>query len=974
MKKFIKLLFIGLLVAIFSVSVISCGEEEKDPVITTVEIAGAKDLKVGNEIKLTTTVDLAGATYEIEWASDNDKVLTVDKDGNVVAVGVGTANVTATVKGTEVKKTVKIIVEERPAVEVFGANNVKVGANFRLNAVVNNGAPADIEWKSSDEKVLVVDANGNVEVFSAGSAVVTATVKGTDFSSNYTINVVPEYNTFNDYLAVSPSNWNELTYQDYNDTNIMNYLASSFFSFDYKFNGDKKDANSIVDGQFVINYEAATKLEDVTKEYAGNAKYSVPADATDYYAYKITLREDLMWNDGTPIKAEDFVYTMKEQLNPLFQNYRADSFYVGATIINDAENYVKQGQSIWVDGDNKKYSVADLVKGADGVYTQPDGGEVLFCLNEPLSYLDGDTVADYSGYLEKASYDALVALADENGRVKVTDETIALVTKMIDTDDWGHETPDYVPSYWKYFYSYPALDFEEVGIFAPSDYELVIVLDKQLDLVDKEGNLTYKAAYNMASLPLVKKDLYEACKIAPVEGNDLWTTNYNTSLDTTASWGPYMLTAFQNDMSYKLTKNYNWYGFSSGEYDDFYQTDAIHVDIVKEWNTAWLLFQAGKLDGIGIDVSIADDYKTSDRAYFTPSDFVSSLQLQSSVESLKGRETEGVNKSILANIKFRKALSLSVDRADFAKKTTTSSLAGFGLFNSMHYYDVAHGGVYRNEDIAKETLCRVYSVNVDDYATLDDAYEAITGYNLELARTLITEAYNEELAAGNIKATDKVLLTFGSGAINEVVTRRYEYLADAWKLACVGTPLENRLELEIKDFQAAWANDFRAGAYDVCMGGWSGAAWDPGYFLLAYLTPAYMYSTAWKTNEVTMEFTMKGAGENGADITDTLTLLQWYDCLNGAAGAKYNFGQGALEEAKRLTLIAALEEQVLSVYYSVPLYNDYSASLIAHKVDYITYVYNTFMGYGGMKYMTYNYSDSAWAQHLANNNNKLDYK
>ena len=179
---------------------------------------------------------------------------------------------------------------------------------------------------------------------------------------------------------------------------------------------------------------------------------------------------------------------------------------------------------------------------------------------------------------------------------------------------------------------------------------------------------------------------------------------------------------------------------------------------------------------------------------------------------------------------------------------------------------------------------------------------------------------------------------------------------------------------ETKDFGTAWANDFRAGAYDVCMGGWTGAAWDPGYFLLAYLDPGYMYSTAWDTSSAQMTFTMKGVGENGEDITETMSLMDWYGCLNGAAEAKYNWSEAALPNAQRLQLIAALEEQVLGVYYSVPLYNNFAASLLSYKVDYVTYEYNTFMGYGGVKYMTYNFDDTAWAKEVAEAGGELNYK
>ena len=140
--------------------------------------------------------------------------------------------------------------------------------------------------------------------------------------------------TYNTYLSVSPSDWNELTYQDANDTNIMSYLGSSFFTYDFKFDSE----GNIIDGEFTTNYDAATKLEDVTEDYAG--QYAVPEKATSKYAYKITLREDLKWHDGTAITAEDFVYTMKEQLNPDFKNYRADSFYNSGTVIHNARDYV----------------------------------------------------------------------------------------------------------------------------------------------------------------------------------------------------------------------------------------------------------------------------------------------------------------------------------------------------------------------------------------------------------------------------------------------------------------------------------------------------------------------------------------------------------------------------------------------------------------------------------------------------------
>ena len=771
-----------------------------------------------------------------------------------------------------------------------------------------------------------------------------------------------KYYTYNTYTASSPTNWNELTYQDNNDTQIMSYIGSSFFSFDFKF-----DANGeIVTGDFVVKYEAATKLEDVTAAYA--EAWGLPADGKGY-AYKITLREDLKWENGDPIKAEDFVYTMQQQLDPAFKNYRADSFYVGSTIIANAQGYAKQGESMenLDNGVAALYTLADLVKNADGVYTQPDGSAIYFALTEALDWCGGASVTDYSVYLDATAFAALQALAGEDGRVAITDESIALWTTLINTEDWGYEPVENLPYYWVIpSYTYPEMDFSEVGIFVgDTEYEIVLVLDKSLPLIKEDGSLSYQAAYNMSSLPLVHKATYEANKQEPASGSTLWTSTYNSSVETTMSWGPYKLESFQAGKQYTLVKNDNWYGYALEENEGLYQTDRIVCDTIEEWNSAWVKFLAGEIDGIGIDVTVADDYKGSDRAYFTPDDFVASLQLQSSKEQLIARQTEGVNKSILANVKFRKALSLSINRADFATKTTTSSLQGFGLYNSMHYYDVANGKAYRESDAAKKVLCEIYNVDYTQYPTLDDAVDAITGYDLDAAKALVEEAYQEALAAGEISATDKVVLTMGTGTINETVQRRFDYIATAWTELVKGTSLEGRLETEVKDFGSAWSNDFRAGKYDVCMGGWTGAAWDPGYFLLAYLSPSYMYSAAWDTSSQMMTFTMMGEEY-------TMSLMDWYKCLNGSGA--HDWSATALDQEDRLPLIAALEQQVLAVYYTVPLYNNFSASLLSYKVDYVTYTYNTFMGYGGMKYMTYNFDDEAWAAEVAAANGEIDYK
>ena len=783
-------------------------------------------------------------------------------------------------------------------------------------------------------------------------------------------NYVPQAGkyTYRTYTSVSPSNWNELTYQDNNDTQIMSYIGSPLFEFDYKFDGN----GDIIPGDFEVEYSFATALTDLS-EGAGTK-------------WEIKIRNDGKWDDGTAITANDFVYTMKEQLNPLFMNYRADSFYNGATVIKNAEAYVKQGSSEFR-GAHSGYETWEEAKVDSGV---------TFDIMGSSTYFGAWAKKNYSKYYDENTgwawlLTALEVEATEEAIVALQGKTFAEIEADADLKaawdaviGWWQTDPNEELHFFGYNYVWDAMEWENVGFYASDDYTIVLDLAQPLFLLNEDGSLSYKAAYNMASLPLVKESLYEACKVDPVEGSTLYTSKYNSSLATTASWGPYKLTSFQAGKWYTLEKNPYWYGWNMDKYEGQYQTDMILCETITEYNTAFMKFLKGDLSGIGIDVSVATDYKNSEQAYFTPDDYVGSLQLQSSAEGLRNRESEGINKTILLQEDFRKALSLGLNRDAYAKATTTASLKGLGLFNSMHYYDVANGKAYRESDDAKKVLCNVYGVNADEYASLDAAVDSITGYDIEQARALVNSAVEKAIAAKDLKAdengnvTDKVVLTWGTSTDNEVTRRYFDNLSAQWTELMRGTKLEGKFELEFNSsFGTKWADDFRAGAYDICQGGWTGAAWDPGYFLLAYLSPDYMYSAAWDTSNHMLEFTMYGVDaegnvtNNAADsYTGNHSLAQWYNVLNGA------WQSGALKEEFRLSLIAALEQEILLQYYSVPVTYSFAASLISYKADYITYEYNTFMGYGGIQYMTYNYDDLEWANYVKANavNGELNYR
>ena len=109
---------------------------------------------------------------------------------------------------------------------------------------------------------------------------------------------VPKYDykqgTFRTFTTVVPSTWNILDSIDQNNQQIMSYLSSGFYEYDYEFDeaqGGKynKDGsinlNAIVDGKFEVKYSAATKLEDMTSEVDAKWGYTDAEKEAGAYAW-----------------------------------------------------------------------------------------------------------------------------------------------------------------------------------------------------------------------------------------------------------------------------------------------------------------------------------------------------------------------------------------------------------------------------------------------------------------------------------------------------------------------------------------------------------------------------------------------------------------------------------------------------------------------------------------------------------------
>ena len=804
-----------------------------------------------------------------------------------------------------------------------------------------------------------------------------------------------EYNTT---TSVMPSNWNELTYVDNNDTQIMSYIGSAFFEYDYKFEGDKKynedgsiNKDGIVPGAYTTNYSAATKLEDVTSTVDAKWGYSTAQKAEGGYAWKITFRDDLKWDDGTAITAADFEYTMKQVLDPTFMNYRANTYY-DTLMIKNAKGYFFQNQEgTYEPVANGGYeSIAAALEAGEKVYIDSQ-----FFWGTNASYLDenGNSCPQWLAIDDETVY---------TGEYEGQPDPVSgayLWANYAGYIEVGAPYAQYGAIY--VVNEIRDVKWEDVGIYTvEGENAIVICLDKAYSFLRDDGTLSVWAPYYLSSLPLVHKAKYEAAKIPPAEGATLWTSKYNSSLETTASWGPYKLVEFETGSHYRLEKNDNWYGWGMEEYKNQYNITAINCRAVEEFSPKWLGFLNGTYDDASLQTENVGEYIDSKYVYYTStSTGTFGMQLYSNLPVLKESAN---NNGILAIQEFRHAFNLALNRSDIVEKIWPgSAVPCFGLLNVAYYYDIENapdlpdGGQYRNTTKAKEGILRAYGFTqnadgtwTDKNVSTDDAYEQLTGYNPTAAKEKMKEAIAILLADPEKYGYDSskpITLVYGSSSDTDKQRFRAEYLQGVLDELTKGTELEGKIDV-VFDASAGdqWAEAFRTGQTQIGFGyGFSGNAFNPFDIVGAFVNPDddLNYHMYWDTSAIDMTLTMPEGDYEGAGQTITMSVQNWFFCLNGLAESenqakKYNWGEGFAPVEARLTILSALEELTIKESRSVMLIADGGGSFLGAKFSYFSDVEHTFMGFGGIRYMEVNYTDAEWADYVKANNGDLssEYK
>ena len=162
------------------------------------------NLKLGTTSQVIATVSPSDANQSISWFSSNSRIATVDSNGLIRAVGIGTTTIIARTVN-DLTASVKVTVGDYS----LGVKNIMITTNYIVLPVGSakqlvvaftpaNASNKTITWSSSDPNVATVDSSGNVKAISAGSAIIKATAADGGYTDTATIEVTSNRNEINE--------------------------------------------------------------------------------------------------------------------------------------------------------------------------------------------------------------------------------------------------------------------------------------------------------------------------------------------------------------------------------------------------------------------------------------------------------------------------------------------------------------------------------------------------------------------------------------------------------------------------------------------------------------------------------------------------------------------------------------------------------------------------------------------------------
>lgn len=507
-------------------------------------------------------------------------------------------------------------------------------------------------------------------------------------------------------------------------------------------------------------------------------------------------------------------------------------------------------------------------------------------------------------------------------------------------------------------------DFSSVGIYEVDERRFRYVTESYIEF-------NYLLS-SFSSSWLVEEEKYLAGRDTTGE---LVSTNYNTSLSTTSSTGPYRIASHQDEKELVLVRNEWWYGWQTdgdgrvysmtealidGEKREQYMSTKVVISVMDN-STAKQAFQRGELTTYTPSASEYSALRYNEGLYTSGETYTMSLFFNTDKEALlkMDRSRGNLNSVVLISESFRRGMSLSIDRTELTL-ATEGHTPEFCLLNSLYYYDIYDdpNSSYRSSEAAKRAILALYGTEYGEgtpYPTLDDAYNSLSGYNLAEAKAAFAEALRELVDEGLYTKGDpiRIKVAFAKGAVSSDENQQVALLNRYINLAA-GEVGFGRITLEPEGQIANRYSAVPNGEYAIGYGAWGGAAFYPFRNMQVYMDPEYQNlheAACWDPTSELLTLDVLGDPV-------TMTYQEWSRSMIGTGV------YSRLSNSEKLAILASLEAAFLSKYYRIPLTASTVSELLSEAASYYTDRYNVMYGFGGFRLMKFAYDDAEWAEYV----------
>lgn len=828
----------------------------------------------------------------------------------------------------------------------YGIKETDITDNLNVGKAWEITLNPDATWENG-EKITADDYVWSME------RVIAPEMKNS-LSSTFITGEMALYNANNYYISGYQESYHKVMEKKvYTDEELLALVDNGvlYFSFDTHVTDDP--TSMALSKNHSIEKMKAHYQNTETGEDVYDILYNKYASAANEYGYiKITrdnyedFKTQLSVLSASALKAFFpnwyVLLSLKEVVSPAYTKILAATTYTDEEI----DNLINEGKLF--------FSFQSALMDSEGSHTVESyhnlkAGKKFFT--------DADGVDHYVSLYEKYA-----SVANEFGYIQITQrnkadfiEHLGILTTTA--------LSKYVPNWYSLcsVVSYAAENatsttFADVGIFKTGD------ANDKFVMVFKNAVSMYQVKNLLTKNWIVYKPYYEE---GYTQQGALTLTTYGAISGKYMGYGPYKLESFQKDKQLVFTRNEGWYGYNENAtnyHEGQFMTDRIVCQVISDQATALLEYEKGNLDSVRLTSTDMDKYKFSDYLLKRTGGNTWSINFNTDAAALEALEADGLgNRRILSVAEFRKAFSLCLERRYIGQNILVGSAPAYSFINSNYYYDLENdpNSIYRNSDQAKQCIVDLYGVEYGEgktYATLDEAYRAISGYDIDEAKNLFTEAYNKAVEAGLYANGQNIKIIIYNNTVSASHTALANYIQQQINTATTGTPLEGKISVEFKE-SATRLDDMKNGKVEAIYHSYIADYNNPNGMiakftdLQANTSVTYGFDPTTETFDITCDF-----DGDGTVTTETKTYDQWQKSI--AAGGTYATASNEV----RLTILSKLENQLLGGFRTLPLCVGTDLTLRSKKVNYATENANIFVAFGGVRLLTYNYDDAEWAK------------